>query len=90
MLRLKTSFLVAAALAALRFAQTPQIESDDVDRVGAHIACQCGGCKESVSCPMSKRGCGFCAPAKASIYKMQKRRHVRCGHHRHLQERVRR
>ncbi len=58
-------------LALTAFAQTPQIESDDVNRVGSHIACQCGGCKESVSCPMSKRGCGFCAPAKARIYKMQ-------------------
>jgi len=50
--------------------QTPQIESADVDRVGSHIACQCG-CKESVSCPMSKRGCSFCAPAKTRIFKMQ-------------------
>lgn len=71
MSRLKTSFLVAL-LAGVAFAQTPQIESADVDRVGSHIACQCGGCKESVSCPMSKRGCGFCVPAKARIYKMQK------------------
>lgn len=60
------------AFAVVALAQTPQIESDDVNRVGAHIACQCGGCKESVSCPMSKRGCGFCVPAKAKIYKMQK------------------
>ena len=52
------------------FGQTPQIESNDVDRVGSHIACQCG-CKESVSCPMSKRGCSFCVPAKARIFKMQ-------------------
>ena len=70
-MRLKTSFLVLI-LSALATAQAPQIESDDVERVGAHIACQCGGCKEAVSCPMSKRGCGFCVPAKAKIYKMQK------------------
>jgi cytochrome c-type biogenesis protein CcmH/NrfF len=70
-LQWKTSFLCClVAVAAL--AQTPQVESDDVNRVGSHIACQCGGCKESVSCPMSKRGCGFCVPAKAKIYKMQK------------------
>ncbi len=70
-LRLKTS-LLALLLAAVALSQTPQIESADVDRVGAHIACQCGGCKDSVSCPMSKRGCHFCVPAKAKIYKLQK------------------
>lgn len=69
-MRFKVSIL-ALLLAVAAFAQTPQIESDDVNRVGSHIACQCGGCNESVSCPMSKRGCGFCAPAKAKIYKMQ-------------------
>jgi len=69
-LPLKTS-LLAVCLTAVAIGQTPQIESNDVERVGAHIACQCGGCKESVSCPMAKRGCGFCVPAKARIYKMQ-------------------
>jgi len=69
-LRLKTSYL-AVLLAGVAIGQTPQIESSDVERVGAHIACQCGGCKESVSCPMAKRGCSFCVPAKAKIYKMQ-------------------
>jgi cytochrome c-type biogenesis protein CcmH/NrfF len=69
-LRLKTSFMLLL-LAAIATSQTPQIESSDVERVGAHIACQCGGCKESVSCPMAKRGCSFCVPAKAKIYKMQ-------------------
>ncbi len=69
-MRWKTSFL-AALLVVAALAQTPQIESDDVNRVASHIACQCGGCKDSVSCPMSKRGCHFCAPAKARIFKMQ-------------------
>ncbi len=69
-MRLKTS-LLSVCLAAVAIGQTPQIESSDVERVGAHIACQCGGCKESVSCPMAKKGCGFCVPAKARIYKMQ-------------------
>jgi cytochrome c-type biogenesis protein CcmH/NrfF len=63
---------LALLLAGVAVTQTPQIESADVDRVGAHIACQCGGCKESVSCPMAKRGCGFCVPAKQRIYRMQK------------------
>ena len=69
-MRWKTSFL-AGLLAVAALAQTPQIESDDVNRVASHIACQCGGCKDSVSCPMSKRGCHFCVPAKAKIFKMQ-------------------
>ena len=68
-MRWKTSAL-ALLLTLAAFGQTPQIESADVDRVGSHIACQCG-CKESVSCPMSKRGCSFCVPAKARIFKMQ-------------------
>lgn len=71
MSRWKTSLLLAF-LSVVAFAQTPQIESEDVDRVGAHIACQCGSCKESVRCPMSKHGCGFCGPAKSRIFKMQK------------------
>jgi hypothetical protein len=58
-------------MTAVALSQTPQIESDDVNRVGSHIACQCGGCKDSVSCPMSKRGCHFCVPAKAKIFKLQ-------------------
>jgi cytochrome c-type biogenesis protein CcmH/NrfF len=58
-------------MTAIALSQTPQIESDDVNRVASHIACQCGGCKDSVSCPMSKRGCHFCVPAKAKIYKLQ-------------------
>jgi cytochrome c-type biogenesis protein CcmH/NrfF len=68
-LRWKFSILVLFLVFAAA-GQTPQIESDDVDRVGSQIACQCG-CKESVSCPMSKRGCSFCVPAKAKIFKMQ-------------------
>ena len=58
-------------MTAIALSQTPQIESDDVNRVASHIACQCGGCKDSVSCPMSKRGCHFCVPAKAKIFKLQ-------------------
>lgn len=58
-------------MTAIALSQTPQIESDDVNRVASHIACQCGGCKDSVSCPMSKRGCHFCVPAKQKIFKLQ-------------------
>jgi hypothetical protein len=58
-------------MTAIALGQTPQIESDDVNRVAGHIACQCGGCKDSVTCPMSKRGCHFCVPAKQKIFKLQ-------------------
>lgn len=64
--------VLSAVLAVAALAQTPQVESEDVARVGAHIACQCGACKESANCPMSRRGCEFCSPARAKIYKMQK------------------
>lgn len=69
---MRTRLLLSLALAFGALAQTPQVESNDVKRVGGHIACQCGSCKETVNCPMSMSGCGFCAPAKAKILKMQK------------------
>lgn len=65
-------FLCIILLSFSAFAQTPQIESQDVRRVASHIACRCGACKDTVSCPMSMSGCGFCTPAKARIFKMQK------------------
>ncbi len=72
----KSSF----AFAALAFftavtgasADTPQIDSEAVRRVASHIACRCGACKETASCPMSMQGCGFCVPAKTKIVRMQK------------------
>jgi hypothetical protein len=70
-------FLRAAAvalLAALALAQdgdVAQIGSSDVLRVGAHIACKCGSCKDTVACPMALQGCGFCNPARVKIAKMQ-------------------
>ncbi len=79
--RLKAGVLrggFAAALFALcasgpaMFADTPQIDSESVRRVATHIACQCGACKETASCPMSMQGCGFCVPAKTKIVTMQK------------------
>jgi ribosomal protein L37E len=72
---LKTININSAGVAVLvvaAVAHTPRIESDDVNRVASHIACRCGDCTESVSFPMSKRGCSFCAPAKVRIYQMQK------------------
>lgn len=61
----------ALLLAIGCFADTPQIDSDAVRRVGRHIACKCGSCKETTICPMSMQGCGFCVPSKTKIARMQ-------------------
>jgi len=72
MYRLKRSFLFLA-LVGVAIAQTEsQIESDQVKRVGQHIACQCGACSENVNCNMSSGQCHFCKPARTKIYEMQK------------------
>jgi cytochrome c-type biogenesis protein CcmH/NrfF len=74
MYRLKLSFLflIVAASAASIWAQSEaQIESDEVKRVGTHIACQCGACTENVNCMMSAGQCHFCKPARTKIFKMQ-------------------
>ena len=67
--------LPVALLAVLALAQeggdVAQIGSADVLRVGAHIACKCGSCKDTVACPMALQGCGFCNPARVKIAKMQ-------------------
>jgi len=60
--------LVAAALAQTE----SEIESDDVKRVGTHIACQCGACSENINCNMSSGQCHFCKPARTKVYKMQR------------------
>src|SRR3954465_12046309 len=72
MFGLKHSFLLLI-VAAAAFAQTEsQIESDEVKRVGTHIACQCGACQENVNCNMSSGQCHFCKPARTKIYQLQK------------------
>lgn len=72
MRRLKRSLLYLG-VAALALAQSAsEIESDDVKRVGVHIACQCGSCSENVNCNMSSGQCHFCKPARTKIYKMQR------------------
>lgn len=65
--------LLVFALAAAALCQTEsQIESDEVKRVGQHIACQCGACQENVNCNMSSGQCHFCKPTRTRIYTMQK------------------
>jgi hypothetical protein len=50
-------FLVRAGTA---LAQTEsQIESDEVQRIGSHLNCQCGGCNDNVNCMMSGGQCPF-------------------------------
>jgi cytochrome c-type biogenesis protein CcmH/NrfF len=71
MYRLKRSFLFLI-LAAAALAQTEsQIESDEVKRVGTHLACQCGACTENINCMMSSGQCHFCKPARTKVYNMQ-------------------
>src|ERR1019366_8287720 len=60
-----------AVVALAQDGDVAQIGSADVLRVGAHIACQCGSCKDTVACPMALQGCGFCNPARVKIAKMQ-------------------
>jgi cytochrome c-type biogenesis protein CcmH/NrfF len=68
---MKKLFLVLL-IALSAYAQTEsQIESDEVKRVGAHINCQCGGCKDDVNCMMSGGQCHFCKPTRTKIFQMQ-------------------
>jgi cytochrome c-type biogenesis protein CcmH/NrfF len=71
MYRLKRSLLfLVLAVSALAQSES-QIESDEVKRVGSHLACQCGACTENINCMMSSGQCHFCKPARTKIYKMQ-------------------
>jgi len=70
--RLKRSFLFLILTAAAIAQTESQIESDEVKRVGTHIACQCGSCTENVNCNMSSGQCHFCKPARTKIYQLQK------------------
>jgi cytochrome c-type biogenesis protein CcmH/NrfF len=72
MFRLKHSFLLLVLAAAALSQTESQIESDEVKRVGTHIACQCGACQENVNCNMSSGQCHFCKPTRTKIYQLQK------------------
>ena len=64
--------LFALILSFTALAQTAaDLETPQVDRVGKHIACQCGSCKSTVMCKM-EGGCGYCARSKKQIYDLQK------------------
>lgn len=71
--RVSVILLLVLAASSLGFAQSEaEIESDQVKRVGAHINCQCGGCKDDANCMMSGGQCHFCKPARTKIFNMQK------------------
>ena len=68
MRRLKSSLLLALVAAAALAQTAAEKPSQDVLRVGARLACQCG-CKDSVaSCSMLE--CSFSKPAKERIARM--------------------
>jgi cytochrome c-type biogenesis protein CcmH/NrfF len=75
MLRSKRSLLLLATAlvsAGSVWAQSEsQIEGDEVKRVGSHLNCQCGGCKDDVNCMMSGGQCHFCKPARTKIFQTQ-------------------
>jgi len=64
--------LLTLAVGIPVFAQSEaEIQSDSVKRVGTHLNCQCGGCKDDVNCMMSGGQCHFCKPARTKIFHMQ-------------------
>ena len=64
--------LLAFAAAGIAIAQTEsQISSPEVERVGRHIQCQCGSCKENLNCNMSAHQCHFCKPSRTKIFQQQ-------------------
>ncbi len=66
MRRLKTSALVVLLAAAALSQTASQLQSDAVRRVGVHLACLCGTCKNTVAdCPMLE--CHFAKPARVRI-----------------------
>ena len=70
MSRWKTSLLTALTASALLAQTASQRQGVDVRRVGAHLACQCKVCADTVaSCAMLE--CEFCKPARTRIFNMQ-------------------
>ena len=69
--RLKRALLLLLVGGAAFAQSESQIESDEVKRVGAHLNCQCGGCKDDVNCMMSGGQCHFCKPTRTKIFQMQ-------------------
>jgi cytochrome c-type biogenesis protein CcmH/NrfF len=63
-------FLAFFAVLAVTLAQDASFLSPDVIRVGAKLACRCGGCRNTVGdCPMIR--CGSADPMRHRIYSMK-------------------
>ncbi|MCS6952804.1 MAG: cytochrome c-type biogenesis protein CcmH [Bryobacterales bacterium] len=70
MRRWKSSALIVVLAAAALSQTASQLQSDAVRRVGAHLACLCGACKNTVAdCPMLE--CHFAKPARVRIAALQ-------------------
>lgn len=70
MRRLRSSALVVLLAAAALSQTASQLQSDAVRRVGVHLACLCGTCKNTVAdCPMLE--CHFAKPARVRIAALQ-------------------
>ena len=69
--KVNLAFAVLLLTAAVVWAQTAAEKPGvDVRRVGAHLGCQCGGCKDTVAtCSMLE--CEFSKPSKERIAKLQ-------------------
>jgi cytochrome c-type biogenesis protein CcmH/NrfF len=63
-------FLAFLAVLAVALAQDASFLSPDVIRVGAKLACRCGGCRNTVGdCPMIR--CSSADPMRHRIYNMK-------------------
>jgi cytochrome c-type biogenesis protein CcmH/NrfF len=67
---LKLAFAFCAVVAALVAQDPTSYLTPDVLRVGDHLACRCGGCRNTVgNCPMLH--CGSADPLRRRIYQMK-------------------
>lgn len=69
---LKLLIVFFSALAAVLIAQDASFLSPDVVRVGAKLACRCGGCRNTVGdCPMMR--CSSADPLRHRIYTLKQK-----------------
>lgn len=67
---LKLVFAFVAVVGALIAQDPTSYLTPDVMRVGDHLACRCGGCRNTVgNCPMLR--CGFADPMRQRIHQMK-------------------
>jgi cytochrome c-type biogenesis protein CcmH/NrfF len=67
---LKLLIVFFSALSAVLIAQDASFLSPDVVRVGAKLACRCGGCRNTVGdCPMMR--CSSADPLRRRIYTLK-------------------